>query len=170
MPAPTSGREGSDASRAYSEPHAQASAAPSASSAPTRSIDPPLGPTSSATPPSPTTSPTMPLQASRRPLSTRSNTAIQSGIVATSSAATPESMRSSESATPPFPPRSNAPPTIAAASQWRPVGPSPARSPRRTENQYRTAPATRNRAADMSSGGIVSIATMIPRYVEPQTT
>src|SRR5919108_19829 len=34
----------------------------------------------------------------------------------------------------------------------------------------RSPPATRNRAADMRNGGIVRIASMIPRYVEPQTT
>jgi hypothetical protein len=58
----------------------------------------------------------------RLPKKKRSITATQSGMIATISAAKPESSRVSAHATPPFPSSSSAAPTIAAAPHSRAVG------------------------------------------------
>ena len=131
----------------------------------TTSIPPP-GWTSSATPAKPTTIPRIAMGESRRPNTNRSSTATQSGTIATINAANPESSRVSAQATPPFPRRSRAPPTIAAARHSCHVG----RARPRLANAYSAIPATANRTADISSGGIVRSVTRIARYVEPQTT
>src|SRR5919197_6283663 len=65
---------------------------------------------------------------------------------------------------PPFPIVSNAPPATSAAAQARRL------ARRRGESAKRKPPASRNRTDDIRNGGIVRIASMIPRYVEPQTT
>src|SRR5205823_4621589 len=111
-------------------------------------------------------SPARPATGGRGPKGTGSKSAGQSGIVATRSAATPESTRFSAHVIPPFPTVRSAPPAMSAATHAR----TPSRSRRGGEIAKSRPPATRNRAADMRNGGIVRIASMIPRYVEPQTT
>ena len=89
---------------------------------------------------------------------------IQSGTVATSSAANPDEMYCSPKLTPPLPPASSSPPTISAASHCRRPGRSvPSTSPRRIEKMYSSTPAMRKRIDAISSGGIVSIAIRIAR-------
>ena len=100
MPEERSGRRGSAARRATSEPAAQAAPETSSATAPSASIR--LGPeghASSATPPKPTSSPSNADRERPCPLATRSKSAIHSGTAAISSAAMPVSTRVSDHAT-----------------------------------------------------------------------
>ena len=96
-----------------------------------------------------------------------SKTASQIGTVATSTAATPVGMNSSERTTPPLPPSSRSVPTIAAVRHWIAVGRSsvaPGRSRAcATSTASMISPAEPYRAPAASSGGIVSIITAMPR-------
>ena len=65
------------------------------------------------------------------------------------SAASPDGRRVSAQATPALPIASRSPPTIAAARHSRQLGRFP-----RAVTAYSSAPAIRNRADDISSGGI----------------
>src|SRR5262245_8552567 len=78
-------------------------------------------------------------------------------------------MRCSAQTTPPLPPRSSVPPTIAAARHC--AGPMGSRllPPGQGETPTRTLRATRRRVAAIRNGGRVSIATRMARYVDPQT-
>src|SRR6266542_2811177 len=130
----------------------------------------PVGLASSAAPAKPTASPSAPSRVSRWPVAMRSKTAIQSGMVAMTSELIPVSTLVSAQATPVLPPRKSAAPTTAAAAHSRRPGRSRSLSPRRIDQTYRSAPATRNRSAPIRKTGMVSIASRIPRYVDPQTT
>ncbi len=85
----------------------------------------PPGRISSAIPANPMSTPTIDSGLSRRPFAAKSKVAIQSGKVATMSAATPVSIRCWATATSALPPTSRNEPTIAAEIQWRSVGPLP---------------------------------------------
>ena len=119
VPEASAGCDGSGACRAYSVPAAHDMAQPTQTRPPRRSVPPPPGETRSPTPPRPTSRPVQPTAESRRPKTTRSKSASQSGIVATRSTATPESTRCSAHVIPPFPIVSNAPPATNAAAQPR---------------------------------------------------
>jgi hypothetical protein len=156
--ADNSGLAGRAAPRAYSEPPAQAAVVPTRASI-ARTSPPPPGRTRSATPAKPTTSPAIAVADSRRPKNARSISATQSGMIATISAARPDSRRVSAQATPPLPIRRRAAPTIAAEPHCRSVG----RACPREANAYSAVPATRNRTDDIRSGGIVLSVTRIAR-------
>ena len=91
-------------------------------------------------------------------------------------ATTPVDTWRSAHTTPPFPPASSSVPTRAADPTCRqPIGsalsPTPSfPPPRRQANTKSTAPATTNRVDAIRNGGIVRMANLIARYVEPQTT
>jgi hypothetical protein len=80
-------------------------------------------------------------------------------MIATISAAKPESRRVSAQATPPLPTSSSAAPVIAAATHSRRVG----RTRPRAANAYKATPAIRKRTDDISSGGSVRSVTRIAR-------
>ena len=93
---------------------------------------------------------------------------ICSGTVPAIIAATLESMRVSAMCTTPTPSPRRSPPAIALAT-------SSAREtrsdvPRKARIAARRSAATRNRDPAATSGGIVSTAILIPKYVEPHTT
>ena len=93
---------------------------------------------------------------------------ICSGTVPAIIAATLESILVSATCTRPTPSPSRRPPTIAAP-------PSSRRAirrevPRNARIAARSRPATRKRDPAARSGGIVSTAILIPKYVEPHTT
>jgi len=171
IPTPTNGRLGSGAWREYSDPDAQLSEAPRANSIPSRSTPPPLAelPTRSAAPANPVVSPTSVATPSRCFRSTRSTSAIHSGTRAMIRATMPEGTVRSAHTTPPFPPRSSAHPTMAAARHWRGPGRSPSRSPRRMVQANMTVPATRNLMDAERSGGIVWLTMRMAKYVVPHT-
>jgi hypothetical protein len=93
---------------------------------------------------------------------------IHTGTVATMRAASPESMLVSPILSKPLPHTSSRTAMISVERSWRPVGRWAPRAWRGPTTANITAPAVRNRKPAMSSGGIVSTATAIPRYVEPQ--
>ena len=133
MLAATSGRRGRRTCRVNTDPVAQQIGAPIAKMAPIRFSRPgPGAPIRNATPLKPTTRPTMTSAGSRRPKITRSSSAIQSGDVATSRAATPVGMYCSARMTPPLPPTRRAAPINSVARHWAARGRSPTVSPRRT--------------------------------------
>jgi hypothetical protein len=80
-------------------------------------------------------------------------------MIATISAAKPESSRVSAQATPPLPTSRSAAPVIAAAVHSRLVG----RARPRAAKAYSAAPAIRKRTEDISSGGSVRSVTRIAR-------
>jgi hypothetical protein len=98
----------------------------------------------------------------------RPRIATQRGRVAMSRAAMPEATVVSPSVTSPFPPRSRKPPMIAASRHSRRPGRGSPGRPRAVA-RYRMTPAIRNRIEPIAKGGIVSTATRMARYVEPQT-
>jgi hypothetical protein len=89
---------------------------------------------------------------------------MNTGVMATSSAAIPEGMRFSATPTSEFASISNDP-TIAAVRNSGSVTPL---APVAFATPSMINPASPNRAAERVNGGIVSIAKRIPRYVEPQ--
>ena len=128
--------------------------------------DPSPGATTSTSPTSPASVDTRVARAGLCPDASRRRT-IWSGTVPTIMAATLESIRVSATCTRPTPnPRSSVP-TIALAPSSR----LEIRRlfPRRRRMAARRRAATRKRLPAASSGGMVSIAILIPRYVEPQT-
>src|SRR5215212_8388709 len=125
------------------------------------------GPMRMNTPPKPIINPTMDCQVGfAPPVRSDSNKTSQNGDVEIISAAMPEGIVCSAQATNPFPPSSNAAPTIAADFQLLRVG---AGSPAIRRQMKRIAPERRNRNAACRKGGIVSTEKRIARYVEPQT-
>ena len=84
---------------------------------------------------------------------------MKSGVVATSSAATPDGMRFSATPTSEFASISSDP-TMAAVRNCGHVTPA---APWTCATASMMRPASPNRAADSRNGGIVSIATLIPR-------
>ncbi|GAA3122555.1 hypothetical protein GCM10020001_048820 [Nonomuraea salmonea] len=98
------------------------------------------------------------------------NTTSHSGTEATSSAARPLEMCCSATATMPLPPVSSSSPTSAAPPNWRGVILNAALPFLISRNAARRSEAVTNREAPCSSGGIVSMAILMPRYVEPHTT
>ena len=90
--------------------------------------------------------------------------------MAHSRAAVPEAIRVWASDTRPVPPTSSSAPVWTACRHWRSVMRSPPRSPRRTAQANSTVPAMVNRTAIMLNGGMVSMATLMARNVEPQIT
>ena len=129
---------------------------------------PSTGTSSTATPAMPATRPPITRPLGRWRVTIASNTASQIGTVATSTAATPVGMSSSESTTPPFPPSSSSVPTIAAVrhcDRGRPLEASrrAATGAWATSTASMISPAEPYRAPAASSGGIVSIITAMPR-------
>ena len=173
-PVATSGRRGRTARcDANSDPVAQHSGdsrqktRPTGSSAPTPpTID---GAARTATPTKPTMTPRTASRGSRSPRKIPPSTATQIGIVAMSRAAIPDGTVSSPKATKPMPPPRSSAPTIALSRTSRRVGMTNERRSRATDQVRRIRPASRKRIAAMTNGGIVSTATEMPRYVDPQT-
>jgi hypothetical protein len=97
----------------------------------------------------------------------QSRTTIQRGTAATSKATRPDGTHCSATTTAPFPPTNRSPPTTAAARHWEDVGLG---APLPRAHAYSSVPARRNRTEAMSSGGSVSMAKRMARYVEPQIT
>jgi len=95
------------------------------------------------------------------------STTIQSGTDATTSAVTPEGTVRSARTTSPFPPRSRKRPTVADPAISRNVARSG--SPRSTNHRQIRIPAVRKRIPALRSGGKLSTANAIARYVDPQT-
>ena len=93
---------------------------------------------------------------------------ICSGTVPAIIAAMLESMRVSATCTSPTPSPRRSTPAIALATSSARVTRSDV--PRQASSAARRSAATRNRDPAARSGGIVSTATLIPKYVEPQTT
>ena len=93
---------------------------------------------------------------------------ICSGTVPAMMAATLESMRVSATCTRPTPSPSRSPPAIALATISARVTRNDV--PRQARIAASRSAATRNRDPAARSGGIVSTATLIPKYVDPQTT
>jgi hypothetical protein len=91
---------------------------------------------------------------------THSTTAVQIGISATSTAASPDGTNCSAQTTPPLPPSRKSAPRISAARHDRPAGLG---APRLRAKPYISSPATRNRTPAMRNGGIDSIATRMAR-------
>ena len=104
-----------------------------------------------------------------RPPNAGAKSAIQSGTVAMISATKPLGRYCSPQATPPLPKSRRHPPITSADLQWISVSRSRG-APGRCENASSRSPARMNRAPDISSAGMVSIAMWIVRYVEPQMT
>ena len=72
--------------------------------------------------------------------------------------------------TTPFPPAASSEPTTQQAPICLRDSVRTDGAPRARATAYSSSPAVTNRAAPIRSGGIVSTATRIARYVEPQTT
>jgi len=128
-----------------------------------------VGPTRIATPAKPTTIPTTASRGSRSLRTTRPSTAIQTGIIATSSAAMPDGIVCSPHATMPMPPPSSSAPTIVESRSSRRVGRLIVPRSRTATQVRRIRPAEPNRAAAIRNGGMVWTPTAMARYVEPQT-
>ena len=120
------------------------------------------GSTSTPTPANPAATPRAVARGTRSPASRRSRTTT-SGMAATSTAASPEGTSRSATVTRPVPPARNRRPTRALAPTCRAGTRTPAQPWRASRNGYRTAPASRNRIPEPSSGGIVSTITLIAR-------
>ena len=93
---------------------------------------------------------------------------ICSGTVPAMIAATLESMRVSATCTSPTPSPRSSPPAIPLAMSSARVTRSDV--PRKARIAARRSAATRKREPAASSGGIVSTAILIPKYVDPHTT
>ncbi|GIH28962.1 hypothetical protein Aph01nite_72720 [Acrocarpospora phusangensis] len=122
-----------------------------------------------ATPMNPTRTPVRVRTGGRSRKTTRSAIS-QSGVEATSRAASPVEMCCSATATMPLPPVSRSRPTRAAPANSRQVmrkGLVPCRTRR---NVPRSSAAVMKRRPLLSIGGMVSMAMAMPRYVEPHTT
>ena len=98
----------------------------------------------------------------QRPPNAGANSAIQSGTVAMMSATKPLGRYCSPHATPPLPTSSRHPPMISADRQWMSVSRSRG-APGRWENASSSSPAMVNRAPDINSAGMVSLAMWIVR-------
>ena len=139
-------------------------------SAPRRSTDAlPNGSNRNASPAKPTAIPTYAVAGSRRPKPTRSNSAIQIGIVPTSRAATPAGTVCCAQASAPCPVTNRSPPKMKPATIWRRPMRSPLRSPRGSANASSTLPATRWRTDIARNGGRSRITIASAMNVEPQT-
>jgi hypothetical protein len=93
-----------------------------------------------------------------------------SGIMATRIAAIPEGTVCSPYATKPFAMPRSRPPTISESTTLRRLGRRRASGCRIRSQAINSVPAIANRIAAIRNGGSVSIATAMPKYVEPQTT
>ena len=149
-------------------PSAHIAAAAQMVSAPVTETWPePPSPDSRATPPSPSSRPPSGARPSRAWLSPASMPSSHSGTVATSSAAIPDGTLFSPTPTTPLATSSRTPTTPA------PIHSASLAGQRRTLRRAignRMIPATRFRAAAISSGGIVSTPIRMARYVLPHTT
>ena len=130
---------------------------------------PPPGTKISATPAKPSSTPPAVASAGRSPSTVRMST-IHNGTHAISSAARPESTRCSATLTRPLPPTSSSTPDTEAVTSCARVARSADQPRSATTAPSRIRPAAVNRSPAESSGGTVSTAYRIARYVEPQTT
>ena len=150
------------------EPRDHEIEATSITSRPTAPAPPsrPSGPITSTRPPRPIAAASTVARATRSP-ATRRQTTTCSGTEPAIIAATPESIRVSATWTSPTPNESSATPTPAAEMTSR----REARSerPRSARMPASTAAAATNLVPAVSSGGSVRTASLIARYVEPQT-
>jgi hypothetical protein len=165
IPAPTSGRLGRGAFREYSDALVHDRVAKTPTSSPDNGAveSRALVPISIAAPANPRTSPNVVSPPTRWRRTTRSTNAIHSGTSAITRDISPEGTVRSARTTTPLPPATSPSPTSAAAFHCGLPRRSPARSPRRTEIAYRTAPAMRNRMPAAINGGSVSFETRIAR-------
>ena len=92
------------------------------------------------------------------------------GTRAMSSAAMPVGIVCSPQATRPVPPRSSIVPTIDASRTWTRVGRAIRPRFQAMTRSDRITPAGTNRNTPITNTGMVSMATFMPRYVEPHTT
>ena len=129
---------------------------------------PPLGRTRSASPAKPTTTPPIATRGGRSPVAVRMST-IQSGTAPMISAASPVGTWRSATNSTAFAPGSSAPTSTHEASCAR-VTRSTCAPRRHAVKPAMSSPAARKRVPTANSGGIVSPASLMPRYVEPQIT
>jgi hypothetical protein len=149
------------------EPVAQATAETPVSAMP-HHVAPPSGRKRIATPTKPTSTPTIASRGGRSPPARRSSTT-SSGTEAMMSDATPVGTVRSETKSRPLAPGRRRPISAAHASSRRVI--RRARRPcRQATIAAMRAPARMNRAETALNAGMVSPATLIPRYVEPQIT
>src|SRR4029079_6106793 len=106
----------------------------------------------------------------RHPKKMRPRTATQTGIIAIRTPVMPDGTVCSPHATRPMPPPMRSVPMMKLSRPSRRVGISTAPRRRIATAASITRPAMANRDAARTNGGIVSTATRIPRYVDPQTT
>ena len=117
-------------------------------------------------PAKPVATPTIETRFGRSPVTVRSST-IQSGTDAISSEARPIGTSRSATNSIAFAPSRSTPTNIAARSSFLPTRKG-ARPWRSVTQPAISTPARRNRTPAANTGGIVSPASSIPRYVEPQ--
>ena len=107
----------------------------------------------------------------RSPNSTRPKIASHIGTSPISSAAIPVAMVCSPHATRPVPPRSSSAPTMDASRTWTAGWPGDgAPGVEQDTAAHSRRPAGTKRRNPITKGGRVSMASFMPRYVEPQTT
>src|SRR3954454_15660105 len=162
---------GSGSRRDENEPSAHENAANTTRTKPIglpRCVAPP-GSSSKATPPKPTATLARVSRGTGSPVARRMTTT-QSGTLEITSAARLDGMYCSATLTTPLPPAARSEPTIQQAMIWGRDRVLAEGAPRARATAYSSRPAVVKRAAPMRRGGIVSTATRIARYVEPQTT
>jgi hypothetical protein len=130
---------------------------------------PPPGRSRSATPAKPTATPASVAAPTRSPVTARMSTT-HNGIAAMMSAASPLGTSCSATITRPLPPATSPAPTSVHASSCLPSRRAPRGPFRIAIAVHMIAPASTKRRQLVSSGGIVSTTTRMPRYVDPQTT
>jgi len=161
---PSTGLPGIGTRRDSTVPSAQATAAHRQVTTPATATEPVIVPDSSPTPASPMASPRAGFAPNRARFTAASMISSHSGTVAISSDASPDGTVRSATDSAPLAPSSSAP-TSAQPSHCARLG----RSPRRASGN-RISPATRYLVPAISSGGRLSTATRIAKYVLPHTT